>query len=118
MNRHIRRANWAKARKTQQGLAQLGVAAQKLKGLEALPDALKDVHEILEGMNEARVALALAIEDIGLLGHRIERLESVVEALAMASGHGELVARIGAEYDATHPTEPQGEAPGEPTPET
>lgn len=123
MNRHDRRTIQAKARKTQKGLDQLGRAAQKLKGLEALPDALKDVQAILEGVNEARIALSLAIQDIGDLGRKYDRLEHVVKALSMASGHGEFIARIEAEYDADH-AEDQGvptvqeAAPAEPVPET
>lgn len=117
MNRHDRRAIQARARKTQQGLDQLGVAAQKLKGLEALPDALKDVQAILAGVNEARTALAIAIQDLGSLGSKVERLEYIVNTFFVAAGFGELVAKIEADYDAAHPVATEG-APVEPAPET
>ncbi len=121
MNRHDRRANWAKARKTQQGLAQLQVAAQKLKGLETLPDALKDVQAILEGVNEMRVAMACAIQDIGSLEREKARRDFVlVRLLQTIDPNQDWAARLiefEAEYDAAYPPE-QEEAPVEPTPET
>lgn len=118
MNRHDRRAIQAKARKTQQGLNQLGVAAQKLKGLEALPDALKDVQAILDSVNEMRTAVACTIQDLNKFEHRMGRLESAVQALAQKTDNAQLVAQAMADYNAAH-LQPEGEAaPVEPASET
>jgi hypothetical protein len=112
MNRQSRRATKAQARHTQKGLDQLSIAASKLKGLAGLPDALRDVQEILDGVNDARTVLASALSEMTALQEQVELHELLITKLFEFAGQPSLREILKADFKSVKsvdavPTEPE-----------